>query len=1016
MKEFGPFRLDRVNQCLWRRTGSGERERILLTPTEFGVLDHLVEHAGRLVTHRELLEAVWPETVIEPQAVKNKVFHLRRVLDDDPKQPRFIETLPRRGYRFVGRLNADVADEGRERAPTPHLVGRDGPLAELRQRLQRARAGHLEVVFITGEPGIGKTALVEEFQRQVTAGMPGIQVARGQCVEGFGGKEAFYPVLEAVGQLCRGSDGHRVIDILASHAPTWLVQLPALLTQEHRETLRQEILGATRERMLREICGALEVIARTRPLLLLLGSLHWGDASTLDLISALARGRSARLMVIATYRPSDLAGSAQPLHALKRDLVAGQLAREIVLPPLTEADIGQYLRAAASAGAPEELASLLYRQTEGNPLFVVTVLEHLIRHGLIEGESGAWRLTRAPEEIAVEVPDSLRETIEAQVEQLDESEQRVLEVGAIAGTTFAPAVIAPVADLDADAFEACCNGLALRGHVLRLGDTLALADGRIIQRYRFAHTLQREVLYERQTPAQRATRHRRLGERLEELSASALEVGSSRLALHFEKGGDWIRAIRWLRRAADDAVRRCLLEDARAHLQHALALVEYLPAASRGTVETEVLDLLADTYLGTFDPRAVETLTLLRDRAARYGLPHVEAKALVDLAYPLAWTSSERSVELIDQALRLSHGQRDPLLRARTRARCLVRRIWARGWSAEDAAECRRSLDEVRALGTEDEVAWHQVDSAVVDFWSAQYRRAQRDADAGLALLMQGRQAHPYLSFAHSLREFLVPWTGCLLGEWGAALRELDDGIALAERNIDPFRGQTLLLYRGWVLLHAMDLAGARTTCQAVWPALQGPYRTPWRRLCLALSGAAEAALGSHGAALERLQAVRDELEHPTVINDWYCRLLQRWALTNLWLAMGDLGQAREEGALLIANAGATAERTWQALAWETSARIALASGDAGLAQERIDRALGALEGFEAPVAGWQAHATAADVSRASGDPVAAARHHEASRHLVRQLAGSLRDHEAVRCAFLGNPSVARVAGEPAGA
>src|SRR5687768_9306236 len=126
MTELPRFRLDPVNQCLWRRTGSGEHERVLLTLTEFGVLNHLVEHAGRLVTHRELLDAVWPRTAIEPQAVKSNIFRLRRVLDDDPKRPRFIETLPRRGYRFVGTLEEGVTEEARPQAPETRLVGRDG--------------------------------------------------------------------------------------------------------------------------------------------------------------------------------------------------------------------------------------------------------------------------------------------------------------------------------------------------------------------------------------------------------------------------------------------------------------------------------------------------------------------------------------------------------------------------------------------------------------------------------------------------------------------------------------------------------------------------------------------------------------------------------------------------------------------------------------------------------------------------------------------------------------------------
>ena len=108
MAGLSPFRLDPANQCLWRRTATGGEERILLTPTEFGVLDHLVAHAGQLVTHQELLDAVWPGIAIEPQVVKNKVFHLRRVLEDEPKRPRYIETLSRRGCRFVGATAADV--------------------------------------------------------------------------------------------------------------------------------------------------------------------------------------------------------------------------------------------------------------------------------------------------------------------------------------------------------------------------------------------------------------------------------------------------------------------------------------------------------------------------------------------------------------------------------------------------------------------------------------------------------------------------------------------------------------------------------------------------------------------------------------------------------------------------------------------------------------------------------------------------------------------------------------------
>src|SRR5207245_8679839 len=100
MREFPPFRLDTVNQCLWRGDGAAE-ERILLAPRAFAVLRYLVEHPGRLVAHDELLEALWTKTYVQPEVLKSHIASIRAVLGDDARRPRFIETLSRRGYRFI---------------------------------------------------------------------------------------------------------------------------------------------------------------------------------------------------------------------------------------------------------------------------------------------------------------------------------------------------------------------------------------------------------------------------------------------------------------------------------------------------------------------------------------------------------------------------------------------------------------------------------------------------------------------------------------------------------------------------------------------------------------------------------------------------------------------------------------------------------------------------------------------------------------------------------------------------
>jgi len=102
MKEFPPFRLDTVNECLWQHMARGGDERIRLTPKAFAVLQYLVEHTGRLVSQDELLKALWPDTYVQPEVLKSQILDIRRALGDDPKHPRFIETMPRRGYRFIG--------------------------------------------------------------------------------------------------------------------------------------------------------------------------------------------------------------------------------------------------------------------------------------------------------------------------------------------------------------------------------------------------------------------------------------------------------------------------------------------------------------------------------------------------------------------------------------------------------------------------------------------------------------------------------------------------------------------------------------------------------------------------------------------------------------------------------------------------------------------------------------------------------------------------------------------------
>src|ERR1700686_3656296 len=305
------------------------------------MLRYLVDHPGRLVTQEELLEAIWPETYVQPEILRKYILELRKILGDDHKSPRFIETLPKRGYRFVAAMGQESLAPSTSGSPAP--VGRAAELAALDQHLRRTLQATRQLVLVTGEAGIGKSTLLDAFEQRLGA-QEGMRVARGQCVEGFGGKEAYYPILDAFGRLVRGPAAEDIIKVLTSQAPTWLIQFPSLLKAEQREALQREILGATRERMVREICEALELLTAKNPLVLVLEDLHWADPSTLDLISALARRRGpCKLLLLGTYRPVDVILLQSPLKALRQDLVMHKLCFEIALERLTEPDVARFL-------------------------------------------------------------------------------------------------------------------------------------------------------------------------------------------------------------------------------------------------------------------------------------------------------------------------------------------------------------------------------------------------------------------------------------------------------------------------------------------------------------------------------------------------------------------------------------------------------------------------------------------------------------------------------------------------
>jgi len=586
---FDPFCLDQANECLWRGAQS-----IKLRPKAFAVLTYLLGHPGQLVTKDELLNAVWPGTFVGEAVLKVAIRQIREVLDDDSTSPRYIETAHRRGYRFIGPIAESAQPHSKDpeirtrdaasvsvslpRVSDSHqkVVGRDNALSRMRSWIERIPGGERQVVFVTGEAGIGKTALVDAFVQSIASDRK-IRIVRGQCLEQYGTSEAYLPVLEAIGRLCR--EHPQVLDVLRAHAPMWLLQLPSLVSASDRELLSRQVFGANRERMLREMGEALEVLTADMPLVLILEDLHWSDYSTLDLISYLARQRHpAHLMLIGTYRPVELIVSGHPLKAVKRELLARQQCEELPLEYLTEDVVAQYLSVRFPNNQfPVKLSALIHERTEGNPLFMVNAVDYLLAEGSIGDDEGIWQLVAGIEKVDVVVPDSIKQMIEKQVDHLDAIGQRTLEVASVAGVEFSTRALAAGSGEDRAAVEARCHELARQRQFIQDCGVQALPNGESVSRYGFIHALYQNVLYERIPSSRRVQLHRRIGEQAEAVYGERAKEVAAELAMHFERGANSMQAAKYLQHAADNDIRRFAYPGAVGLARRGLKLLERVP-------------------------------------------------------------------------------------------------------------------------------------------------------------------------------------------------------------------------------------------------------------------------------------------------------------------------------------------------------------------------------------------------------------------------------------------------------
>ncbi len=727
-----------------------------------------------------------------------------------------------------------------------HSVGHQKELAELRRAFESTASGSALFLCVTGEPGIGKTTLIEDFLSELTGGgRPCARVARGRCSERLAGAEAYLPFLEAMESLLEGDGGEMTARVMKSTAPNWFAQVAPLAAEDSSLAhALAEPKAATQERLKRELGALFQELSRATPLFLFIDDLHWADASTVDLLAYLG-GKCAemRVLLVLTYRPTDLAVSRHPFGPVKLDLQARGVCREVALEFLSRADLDRYLALEFPAHVfPEEFAALVHKRTEGSPLFMVDLLRYLRDQQILALEQGRWKLKESVSELQRGLPESVRGMIQRKIEQLGENDRRLLVAASVQGNEFDSAVLAQVLERDAAEVEERLDELDRVHAFVRVMEERVFPDGSPTLRYRFVHVLYQNSLYATLRPTRRAHLSASVAAKLQgHFGESRAEVAAE-LALLLEAARDYPRAAEFFLLAAQNAARICANQEAVALARRGIETLASLPETpERARQELALQITLGPALFATKDWTADEL-------ESAYTRAHALCRELGESPdlFPALWglflfriargeiqTALDQGVQLLGLAQRA----RDPALLLQAHHALGPTYTLVGDWAAAqphlDQAiatyDARKHFAQSHVYGGHDPCVCCQ-SFAAKSLWMLGYpEQALRRGREALALARE--LGHP-TSLAHGLLSIAI------LHQFR---REMAETLELADELQRLASDQGLLFYlaggsvlRGWALVHqghgAEGMAQAREGFK-----MGGATRAHWQAYCLTL-------------------------------------------------------------------------------------------------------------------------------------------------------------------------------------
>ena len=792
---FGRFQLSGDGTLLLR-----DGVAVPLAPKVLQTLLVLVQHAGTVVKKADLIEAIWPDSIVEDTGLTRNISVLRQALGDEDQ--RLIVTVSRIGYRFAG-----TVEPGRDSVTTPPVsddratrklvVGRGQELDALRGALDSARAGHGGIVALAGEPGIGKTTAADTFLREIATTC---RIGTGRCSERFAGAEPHLPILEALDELTAEP---ALRDMLRRKAPTWsdVVAPGPPADGEGRETA----IGS-QERLIRELTIFLEEISRHEPVVIFIDDLQWADDASVDVLSHLAsRVPRMRVLVVVTYRLHELALTRHPFARLRGELIARGHLHEVPLRLLALDDVRSYVQSAfGGADVPADLPAFVFRKTEGNPLFMTDLVRYVRDTGVPSGIGLR----------ATDVPDSLRGLIERMLERFDPPLRQLLSIAAVQGYEFDSATVARVSGCAAADVEERLRMAAQVHAVVAPIDEREMPDGTPSLAYRFVHVLYQDALYASIAPSRRVVWAQQIAEALLASHAARSEAIAGQLAVLFETGRDFWNAAQYFLITSQNAVRLFAFAAATELADRGLQCLQSASAVDDRDRQRRELDLTFAKLVPLASLRGygnadVEQLSRrIVQLGERVGDPAATAAGLaatwiVQMVRGVCIAAKQAGERLVDLAT--AAGSDVLLINGHMETQIACHHLGEFGDAARHAAAVlalapRVSLAE-RCITILDPVVASLAESARNLWITGHLARALAACNEAVAA---GREiGHPdSLAFAWVFKG----WIHGYRGDWQTTLPSVESGIAIAQESGSV---QTLAwnrCVRGWALAHLGDV------------------------------------------------------------------------------------------------------------------------------------------------------------------------------------------------------------------